>query len=883
MAHQTADAQPFRPVRAISIGAMLLILGSFWIIVQELLLDAGSLSANAPPVGAVGLFAALLSVSISLGWLRRRWQLGRRELLVIYCMLVSFFPLASEGLWHRFVGILISVRQFYEAQVPAHMIPGGPELLQNNRFTDGLNHFSGTAQAHTYHHKQTTLAAALLANDQADGMCDLIQRVKRRDGDGRDRFAPGQKFNILIYGKWQDLVPGSWFSLAMSLDGQVWRNLRMTRSTDSFADTADGTGLELMRNYNVEIPPLVEDELYLRWRLAGKGQVTITSISFHSNEPIQRLIEGSSELSGQYENQVDRAEKGRLFFRPEGRWQRMLYDLRGPIPWRSWASPLLGWGLLWVAMFLGMYSLGAILFKQWSDREKLTFPLTAVPMLLTEPDQTRSVVPRIFRARPMWAGLVTAVALYTLNGLHFYNADFPGIPLFIDLGRHLIKAPFTALTGDGNVLALRIVLLGVGVAFFMDLQMSLSLWVFFVLCKLYLLVPYYQGTLEPRMWARGPSYGRCLWEFQGVGAAIGVVICTLWLGRNHLREVFGAVIRRIPPGSSTSLEPMPYRWAVVGLLGSLVLLGLWGHIAGAGWLFGVLGMGGMLLLAVMAARVRAECAAPGMWLVPSLPFVFVSALGGMSLFGVLPVTYVMLTANFMCAGFFLMLMPSLMDSFQVAKLAGIGRGVMGAAMVVGFLVAVVAGGYLLLTWGYSRGLSTMRGSVTMTDDYSSVLWYWRVETEERDYEVMVRGEVERLAANEHQLDEEDANLLAKYRHRAGVDRLARNRALGFAGAGAAITCLLTYIRLTFLQFPLHPLGYALATSPLMSYFWFSIFLAWLIRTVALRLGGVRVIRAHLQPYMIGLILGSVAAVLIWDAVAIYKVAGGYTGEIYVTW
>ncbi len=49
------------------------------------------------------------------------------------------------------------------------------------------------------------------------------------------------------------------------------------------------------------------------------------------------------------------------------------------------------------------------------------------------------------------------------------------------------------------------------------------------------------------------------------------------------------------------------------------------------------------------------------------------------------------------------------------------------------------------------------------------------------------------------------------------------------------------------------------------------------------MGGVRMIRNQLQPYMIGLILGSVAAVLLWDAVAIYKVARGYTGQIYVTW
>ena len=66
-------------------------------------------------------------------------------------------------------------------------------------------------------------------------------------------------------------------------------------------------------------------------------------------------------------------------------------------------------------------------------------------------------------------------------------------------------------------------------------------------------------------------------------------------------------------------------------------------------------------------------------------------------------------------------------------------------------------------------------------------------------------------------------------------------------------------------------------------FWFRIFLGWLIRLAGLRLGGVRAIRNRLQPYMIGLILGSVVAVLLWDAVAIYRVVYGYTGQVYITW
>ena len=878
--HGGPARRAFWPVRAICIGAGLLIVGSFWIMVQELLLNAGSLSSNAPPVGAVGLFAAVVTVVLLLGWIRARWELGRKELLVIYCMLVTFFPLASEGLWHRFVGMLISVRLFYQAQVPAHMIPRGPELLGNRQFEDGLDHWSGQAAAYTYEHNNTARPAALLSNDESEALCDLVQRIERRGPDGRDRFTPGQKFNLFSYVRRWDFVPGSWMSIAMSVDGQRWRNLSFYANRDSHDLTVDGSGLELMRHYSIEIPYGVDEQLYLRWRLTGVGRIVIASTSFHSNEPIHRLFDGSGEVAARHDAQIRRNDRARLLLRPESGWQRLLYDLRGPVPWGSWAKPLLSWGLLWVAMFMAMYALGAVLFRQWSDREKLTFPLTAVPLLLTEPADGRGrYIPKIIRSRALWAGVLTAVLIYLLNGLNFYNADFPRLSLFVDLRQYLTKPPWSALTEDGRLFALRVVLLGVGVAFFMDLQMSFSLWFFFLLCKLYMLVPFFQGKLETRFWSRGPFYGVGLNQFQGVGAAVGVVLIALWLGRRHLVDVVRKTFNPARSDIDDSREPMPYRLAMLMLLGSLVLLGIWGQIAGAGWLFGVLGMGVMLMFAIMASRIRAECAAPGMWLVPATPVVMLMAMGGMVTFGVLPMTYFLMAGNFMCAGLFLMIMPALMETFQIAKIARIRRKVIGWAMVVGFAVSVLSGGYLMLMWGYARGVSTLRGAITIKDDYNSVLWQWRVETEEADHSLNRQSQVNEMTSLDRPLTEQEQIELSKLRERPHV----RSEACWIAAVGTGITCLLAWIRLTFLQFPFHPLGYALASTQLMSYFWFSIFIAWLVRLLGLRLGGVRMVRNHLQPYMIGLILGSVAAVLIWDAVAVYKVAGGYSGDVYVTW
>jgi len=323
---------------------------------------------------------------------------------------------------------------------------------------------------------------------------------------------------------------------------------------------------------------------------------------------------------------------------------------------------------------------------------------------------------------------------------------------------------------------------------------------------------------------------------------------------------------------------MPYRLAVVILLGSFILGGIWGELAGAGWWFGLWGMGIMLLFAVMASRVRAECAAPNMWLVPTAPIVFLTAVGGLVRFGVLPMTYFLFMGSFMCAGYFLMIMPALMETFQIAKVAGIRRRVIGWVMVIGFIVAVSAGGYTLLNWGYARGLASMRGQLSEKDDFYSVMWRWQAENSNTYNLLLRRFEYRARLKAGRELTEDEANNLVELEKMPPVYRMA-----GVVPVSAGITCSLAVARFTFLRFPLHPLGYVLATTPLMSYAWGSILIAWLIRFLGLHIGGVRAIRNHLQPYMLGLILGSVLSLLIWDAFGIFKVAQGYTGQVFVIW
>ena len=95
----------------------------------------------------------------------------------------------------------------------------------------------------------------------------------------------------------------------------------------------------------------------------------------------------------------------------------------------------------------------------------------------------------------------------------------------------------------------------------------------------------------------------------------------------------------------------------------------------------------------------------------------------------------------------------------------------------------------------------------------------------------------------------------------------------FMGIGFFLTLLLLFLRSRFFWWTLHPLGYALADDYSMQWFWASLLLSWLLKTVILKYGGIRKYRSAL-PFFIGLILGEFVIGSLWSIIGI--VAGTST-------
>jgi hypothetical protein len=66
--------------------------------------------------------------------------------------------------------------------------------------------------------------------------------------------------------------------------------------------------------------------------------------------------------------------------------------------------------------------------------------------------------------------------------------------------------------------------------------------------------------------------------------------------------------------------------------------------------------------------------------------------------------------------------------------------------------------------------------------------------------------------------------------------------------------ILLFFRLRYFGFPLHPIGYAISSSWSINLVWLPMVIAWVLKGLTMRYGGLRSYRQFL-PFFLGLILG----------------------------
>ena len=101
---------------------------------------------------------------------------------------------------------------------------------------------------------------------------------------------------------------------------------------------------------------------------------------------------------------------------------------------REWLVPVLAWSSLILVVVLVMVCINVVIRKQWTENEKLTYPIIQLPLEMTSCG--------FFRNRLLWLGFGVTGGVEILNGLSFLYPILPTIRLRTNIAIFFTDAPF---------------------------------------------------------------------------------------------------------------------------------------------------------------------------------------------------------------------------------------------------------------------------------------------------------------------------------------------------------------------------------------------------------------------------------------------------------
>ncbi|MCK5733269.1 MAG: hypothetical protein KAI38_03725 [Candidatus Latescibacteria bacterium] len=482
------------------------------------------------------------------------------------------------------------------------------------------------------------------------------------------------------------------------------------------------------------------------------------------------------------------------------------------IPWRPWIIPLFWWLSLICVIFFVCFCMVAILRKQWVEKERLIFPLAEIPVEMVRESDSSALLPAFMRGKVFWIGFAIPCAILVWNMFGYFNPLFPTIPM---KSSFIVARSFPAITTN-------IYFPLIAFAFLINLDVSLSIWFFFLLGVI-------QTGISTRLgFAMGTAdvycSGNVPMAWQGFGAFIVMVLWGLWMARSHLKDVFRKAFDKKHPVDDSG-ELVSYRTAVFGLIFGVIYITGWLYKSGMQdirvltlFLFGVFIMFlGLTRIVIEGGVVFLRA--------PMISQVFtVYAVGSTSIavpsMTALAFSY-MWSADMKC-----IFMAAAANTAKLRDAIGGNRKqislAVAIAVIVGFAVSI---GYTLHIGyehgAYNFGRHIFRGGATFPFDAM-------VAKMKNPFEVFQGG-------------------------------------LLFLGIGGVVMALLTFLRYRFLWWPLHPLGFTIASTLPIRWTAFSVFIAWAAKWLIIRFGGVSLYRSS-RPFFFGLIVGSFVGVGISFAV-----------------
>ncbi len=493
------------------------------------------------------------------------------------------------------------------------------------------------------------------------------------------------------------------------------------------------------------------------------------------------------------------------------------------VPWGVWIKPLLMWSILLIALYFVMICISVILRKQWMDRERLIYPLAQLPLEMVR-EERDSLIKPFFKNNIMWLGFGIPFLLSSMKGLHHY---FPAVPsMELAQGIPIFRRSLT--------LHFRLSFPMLGFFYLVHLDAAFSLW-FFNLLSLMIrgMMKLFAITMHESLGIYGtPSP---IFAHQGMGAMITLVLVGLWVGKSHLKDILKKAFTR-DTSIDDSGEMLSYRTAVWGTIAGLIVMAVWLTMSGIPLIVVPMFLFGAILLFVGLTRVVSESGmAEAVASTISSSFV-VSGIGtgplGPGGLTAMSLTYIW-SADLRTS-----VIASSANSLKIIEGEGKSKRPLFWAMMLAIVVTMVSSVWVLLRLAYKYG------GLNCND------WFFGGGAK-----APFNFFVSKI------LNPSEPNWLGWY----------------ITAGGAVGMWFLMFMRSRFLWWPFHPIGFAIGPVWIMDQIWFTIFLAWLIKTIVVRYGGLKLFQ-KLRPLFLGLILGQFTCNGVW--ILIDAIAGGRGNSIF---
>jgi hypothetical protein len=492
----------------------------------------------------------------------------------------------------------------------------------------------------------------------------------------------------------------------------------------------------------------------------------------------------------------------------------------------AWIAPFLGWTLFTAVLLATTGCIGSLFYRSWVERERLPFPIVQLPLQLTAGGGGDTLRSPLF-----WIGFGVAGGLTLWNGIAALTPSVPMLPI-----KRQAYEGFAGTSPPWNVLgtvAWSLHPFVIGLGYFLPLDLTFSLGAFYWLNQAVRV-----GAAAGGWGADNPRFPYV--DMQSFGAWMALFGFTVWYavrGRGGL--------------SAVMLRGSQEARCVAGIAAGFLTLCAFGVGLGLPWWAAGVFFGIYLALATAMTRARVELGPPAVDLFFVAPAPAMVALFGGKLLGA--------GALLAMALFYWLWLEypwhPMGHQVEARRIAEGGGGSGGRGRATGPRDLFHSPGDLVHSLS-DRVHGGGRGSWLVWP----ALLAWTSA-----FLIVLHLDTSLGAATARQ-----AGTQAYY------SRQAFEAARGWIGAmappdagaitamavGGGVASLLSVARLGVVNWPLHPVGYALGSAFTTGYLWLPLWIACLAKGLIVHYGGLATYR-RLMPLFLGLVLGEFVIGSVW--------------------